>query len=161
MNTKKIIPLILLLLSALSVYSQRQDPVTQTLDQFGKQKGSVLVQLSQDVLSQGSNLTLYKSLIIDNIEDDKRRQVIDSLSASLHRWLPLSEIRKKGTIESGSYYIASPSHKGVQYLLVKNSKKQLTVVYIQGDFAPGQLQAELKKLKDLFIYINNKRIKIG
>lgn len=161
MRINKIILSLLCILLSLSVYGQQQDKVTDVLSKHGKQKGSVLVQLSKDVLSKGSNLSLYKSLIIDNIEQERREEILDELLPHLNRWENLSEVRKQGIIESGTYYISRADDKGNQFLLIKNSKQQLTIIYIKGNFGVDQLQEELKKLKDLFIYINNKRIKIG
>lgn len=161
MRIKKIILILLCALSSLSAYSQQQDKVTDVLNKYGKQKGSVLVQLSKDVLSKGSNMTLYKSLIIDKIEPEKQQEILDELSPHLNRWQNLSEVKKQGIIESGSYHISKADNIGNQFLLIKNNKEQLTIIYLQGDFEADQLQKELKKLKDLFIYINNKRIKIG
>lgn len=160
MKTKTIILVLLCTLLAIPTYSQQQNNIIQTLDHYGKQKGSVLVQLSKDVLSKGSNLSLYKSLTIKG--EEQRQLLLNELSPILDvHWQNIMEVKKEGRIESATYCISTPNNKDTQFVLIKENKKQLVVIYIKADIAADELQQELKKLKNLFIYIDNKKIEIG
>jgi hypothetical protein len=53
------------------------------------------------------------------------------------------------------------SDQDYEYILFTNNKsKKMTLIYIKGNFPPDQLGKELLELKDLFIKVNNKKIKL-
>jgi hypothetical protein len=133
--------------------------INSIFDKYGKQEGSVLVQLSTDILSQGSNINFYKSLII-NYDKQLEKEILDAVGSDKKDKVIISEVKKNGQIESASYYLGkSPKHAN-EFILYKNKGGKLTLVYLRGDFPSGHLDYELRKLKDLFIYVNNKRLKI-
>lgn len=144
---------------AFSVQAQSNLEINNIFDKYGKQQGSVLVQLASDILSQGSKITFYKSLIV-NETDQNRREIYAALQADIEGKVIISQVNKNGRLESGSYYLGNSKSKGNEYLLYKNKGNKITLVYLVGNFSPARLEQELKKLKDLFIYVNDKRIKI-
>jgi len=140
--------------------AQEHLSVKNIFDKYGKMDGSVLVQLSTDVLSQGSRIIFYKSLIMDN-NVAKERDVLNLLKPDIENNQIISEVKKNGKVESGTYYIGKDkSGSQNEFILYKCKSDKITVVYLKGNFPPSSLDSELKKLKDLFIYVNNKRLKI-
>ena len=153
----KILILICLLQVPLLATAQDHLGIKNIFDKHGKQEGSVLVQLASDVLSQGSNITLYKSLVMD-YSAPKEQDILFYLKQDIISII--SEVKKNGKTESGTYLVASGKDKLYEYILYKNKANKITVVYLKGTFPPKKLDSELNKLKDLFIYVNNKRLKI-
>ena len=144
----------------LSAFAQNRLKIQDVFDKYGKQDGSVLVQLSTDILSQGSKMTFYKSLIIGE-DNRKELEILEAIKADTKDRPIISEVKKDGKIDSGTYYLMTNNHtKESEYILYKKNSKKITLVYIKGKFSPNELDMELKKLKDLFIYVNNKRIKL-
>lgn len=165
MRKKLFILLCLCQLISISALAQDHLNIKSIFERYGKQKGSVLVQLSTDVLSQGnSKVTFYKSLITEiNDETDRTKQqaIIEALEKDIKFGDKISEIKKGGKLELGNYsFKVKNSNNTYDYILFKRKSKQLTLIYMRGDFPPDKLDRELKKLKDLFIYVNNKRIKL-
>ncbi|PXV62244.1 hypothetical protein CLV62_12167 [Dysgonomonas alginatilytica] len=160
MKYKIVILLCIMQAISLGASAQSHLNIKDVFDLYGKQGGSVLVQLSTDVLSQGSKITFYKSLITDE-SVEKNRLIWEAMEADIKNGTKISELKKDGKIESGTYYLkTNSSSKTNEYILYKNKSRKITLVYLQGDFPPQQLEYELKKLKDLFIYVNNKRLKL-
>lgn len=150
----------LLQIISMSALAQDHLNIKSIFDKYGKQEGSVLVQLSSDILSQGSNITFYKSLIMNN-DVAKDRDVLNLLKLDIDKNVIVSEFKKNGKVESGTYYVGKDkSGKTGEYILYKNKPDKITIVYLKGNFPPARLDSELKKLKDLFIYVNDKRLKI-
>ena len=165
MRKKLFILFCLCQLITISAFTQDHLNIKSVFDKYGKQKGSVLVQLSTDVLSQGnSKVTYYKSLITeinDESNNEKSLAIIEALEKDIKLGSKISEIKKGGKLESGNYsFKVKNSNNTYDYILFKRKSKQLTLIYMRGDFPPDKLDRELKKLKDLFIYVNNKRIKL-
>lgn len=157
-NKISIIYCFFLLFSA-TLLAQEPPKIKDIFDKYGKQEGSVLVQLSSDILSQGSNITFYKSLIIE--KDNKTEQeILSAVKEEIAGKIIISEVKKSGQIESGSYYLGTKSLKVSEFILYKNKGGKITIVFLKGKFPSNNLERELKKLKDLFIYVNNKRLKI-
>lgn len=156
--------ILLFISQMLTIYVTAQEhlQIKNVFDEYGKQKGSVLVQLSTDILSQGSKITFYKSLITDE-SDAKNRLIREAIDEDIKSATKISELKKDGVIQSGTYYLnmgKNKSTKAHEYILYKNKSDKITLVYLRGDFPPQELDYELKKLKDLFIYVNNKRLKL-
>ncbi len=158
MKHKALILLSLFQLVLVGASAQNHLKIKEVFDKYGKQEGAVMVQLSSDILSQGSNLTFYKSLILD-IHPAREQDVLNALEQDIRNGQIVSEMKKSGKVESGTYLIGS-SGKTSEFILYKNKSGRITLVYLKGNFRPNQLSEELKKLKDLFIYVNNKRLKI-
>lgn len=150
---------LMLLTATITALAQDGLKIKDIFDKYGKREGSVLLQLSSDVLSQGSNITSYKSLILDE-NTQNRMDIAEALKTDTRGKLTISEVKKDGLIESGSYYLGKDKTNNSEFILYKNKGRKITLVYLKGNFPSGHLDAELKKLKDLFIYVNNKRIKL-
>lgn len=147
-------------MAALPALAQNHLKIKDVFDRYGKQEGAVLVQLSTDILSQGSRMTLYKSLVINN-NDRKAAEIIEAVKADTNGKPIMTEVKKDGKIDSGTYYLGTnKATKESEFILYKRNSNKITLVYIKGKFPSGELDKELKKLKDLFIYVNNKRIKL-
>lgn len=160
MKYKIFISICICLIVPMAVMAQENLKIKGVFDRYGKQEGSTLVQLSSDILSQGSNITFYKSMVT-NEDIHKEKAAISAINSDSANGTKISEIKKNGKIESGTYFIGIDKESGQkEYILYKNKSKKLTVVYLKGNFSPQQLDSELQKLKDLFIYVNNKRLKI-
>ncbi|MDR0559497.1 MAG: hypothetical protein LBG92_04965, partial [Prevotellaceae bacterium] len=72
----------------------------------------------------------------------------------------LMENRKDGKTVTGYYCIKRQDSKHYEYILFTDKSQKMTLIYIRGNFPPDKLEDELNKLKDLFIEVNNKRIKL-
>lgn len=154
----KIIIIIICQMVSLSVIAQEHLNIKNIFDKYGKQEGSVLVQLSTDILSQGSKITFYKSLIIG--EDDALATIIiKAINSDMAKGSKISEVAKNGKLETGTYVLKSDK-ESYEYILYKNKSKKISLVYLIGNFPPDRLDSELNELKDLFIYVNNKRLKL-
>lgn len=149
--------LLCLLLFSLSGVAQNHLNIKNIFEKYGKQEGSVLVQLASDVLSQGSNITLYKSLVMD-YSTQKEQDILHYLKKDITSII--SEVKKSGKTESGTYLVGTGDGRTNEYILYKNKSNKITIVYLKGNFPPKKLDSELNKLKNLFIYVNNKRLKI-
>jgi hypothetical protein len=71
------------------------------------------------------------------------------------------ESRKNGEIETGYYCLKKKEDSpDCEYILFTRKSRKMTLIYIKGHFPPAQLEKELDKLKNLFLKVNNKRIKL-
>lgn len=141
------------------LFAQNHLKLGGIFEKYGKTQGTTLVQLGKDVLSQGSKMTLYKSLEVKS-SDAVNKEILEALEADIRNKAIISESRKSGKIESGTYYIGKNGNNEDEYILFKMRKDKISLVYLRGNFSPQNLEYELNKLKDLFIYVNNKRIKL-
>lgn len=152
---------ILLIYCTLRLLAQDQIEIKAVFEKYAKTDGVVYVQLSHDILSQGSNLSLYKSMLIKKATEEQENEISGALLSNNKEWKALSSVTKNGNIESATYHVGKDKTRKLNtYLLLKNKNKKLTILYIEGSFAPNQLEHELKKLKDLFIYVNNEKVRI-
>ncbi|MDR1370528.1 MAG: hypothetical protein LBJ72_10480 [Dysgonamonadaceae bacterium] len=131
----------------------------QIFETYGKQEGAILIELSTDILAEHTNMKVYKSFTIAS-----RVHVIAAATAAIKNDIQggskLMETRKNGRIETGYYCLKRQEDTVYEYILYKEKSKKMTLIYIRGYFPPRKLESELNKLKDLFIYVNNKRIKL-
>ena len=154
MKLKTILFILICQLAIPALFAQNDVQVKNIFEQYGKRKGSIMIQLSTDILSPRTRMSLYKSLVVKQDED-----IVNSLGLVLDnaakQGTKLTEISKSGRIENAAYYIeVKNSADTYDYILYNESKGQITFVYMRGNFPPKELDKELKKLKDLFIYIN-------
>lgn len=142
-----------------SVMAQNNLRIIDIFDKYGKKEGSILLQLSTDILSPKTDITLYKSLMIDYtpvIESE----IISAVKTDIEKKIIISEVKKNGRIESGSYYLGNNNSETNEFILYKKKENKITLVYMKGEFPSSRLEKQLEKLKDLFIYVNNKRLKL-
>jgi hypothetical protein len=163
---KKMLFLLFFLLPALLARAQEGLNTEKIFNDYGKQEGSVLIELAKDVLGNHTKINRYKSLIIpaDSIKLNAAQEAIKKdLGEREHsgNGLVLMESKKSGKVESATYALGKEEHSSTyEYILFKNKSQKITLIYIRGNFPPNQLEQELDKLKDLFIKVNNKRIKL-
>ena len=161
MNTlKKIGCLVGLLMLCSGIYAQKDLHIEDLFRDYGKQEGSVLIELAKDVLGNRTKISRYKSLIIPS-DTSIANIVMKSIQADLNGGKVLMESTKNGNIETGYYLLKKNDDSSThEYILFTNKSSKITLIYIKGDFPPDRLERELEKLKDLFIKVNNKRIKL-
>jgi len=158
MKLKIILLMLVSQIVSISLLAQSNQQVKDVFDLYGKQKGAVMVQLSTDILASKSRITLYKSLVVNN-DEDVRQSVSEILGNENLILKEISVVRKNGKTVNGVYLMSESTtgkSKVYEYLLYNLSSK-LTFVYLRGDFPPDDLDNELKKLKDLFIYLNKSK----
>ena len=142
--------------------AQEHLQIKKAYDKYAKEKGSVFVQLSKDILSQGdTKINFYKSMVIEE-NRERRDLILDLMEADRTVMADLSEQSFNGKVTSLIYRIAKEKEKEDgenEYVLYKNIKGKISLVYIWGEFPMNELEQELNKLKDLFIYVKKKKKK--
>jgi len=125
----------------------------------GKQKGAIFIELAKDVLSDHTQISRYKSLILPS-DTGVVNATINAIQKDLKNGKILMENKKDGKIETGYYSLKRQNSTDYEYILFTDKSQKMTLIYLKGTFPPDQLEDELNKLKDLFIKVNNKRIKL-
>jgi len=162
---KKILTINMLFISILCS-AQSGLSVDSVFNEYGRRQGSALLDLNKDVLGGHTRIERYKCLIIkanDIAANDIRKALAtDRESRSKHtNAVTIKEITENGTLQNASYCLGNEAESSVtEYLLYSVSKGRITLVYLTGRFQPRELNGELSKLKDLFIKVNNKEIKL-
>jgi hypothetical protein len=162
MNTlQKIILLFALLFACLPANAQKDLEIETTVfKSYGKQEGSVLIELGKDVLGNHTKISHYKSLIIPS-DSTVINATLKAIRKDVEDGKILMESRKDGKIETGYYCLKKKKDSwAYEYILFTNKSRKMTLIYIKGDFPPDQLEDELHELKNLFIRVNNKQIKL-
>lgn len=160
MKLRSLIMLSAFFLFSQGIIAQATLQIEKIFDTYGKQKGAVLIELSTDVLGGHTRMNAYKSLII-GADDPVVAATEAAITNDIENGSKLMESIKDGKIETGYYCLKRKENsKMYEYILYKEKSKKMTLIYIQGNFPPQQLEDELDKLKDLFIYVNKKRIKL-
>jgi hypothetical protein len=163
---KRFLLLLAFTLPSLIANAQEGLNIEKIFDDYGKQKGSTLIELAKDVLGNHTKISRYKSLIIsaDSAVLNRTREAINndfiSKQANTNR-VVMMESKKDGKIESATYSLGKNENSSAyEYILFTYKARKMTLIYIRGNFPPEKLDSELQKLKDLFIKVNNKRIKL-
>lgn len=150
----------LMLVSLAPLWAQESLAIEKIFAQYGKQEGATLVDLSTDVLSGNSKIVRYKSLL-SKADDKLTAAALKAIRADVRNGSKIMETVKDGKIGMGYYCLSNDStQKTNEYILYKNKSGRLTLIYIKGKFPPNKLEEELDNLKNLFIYVNKKRIKL-
>jgi len=151
----------LLFLSLFSIKAQQNLNINSVFANYGMKEESILVELSTDVLSNNTKISFYKSLVMPE-STISENDCMEAIKRDLTGGAKLIESVKNGKVETGYYVLKhDPKDKEYEYILYKNKSKKITLVYLKGNFPPQKLEQELDKLKDLFIYVNKKRIKLN
>jgi hypothetical protein len=160
MNPLKQFVFCCLLLGFLPCYAQKSLNIEAIFGDYGKRDGSVLIELAKDVLGGHSRIKRYKSLIIPS-DSAIVRASMEAIRKDLKDGRILMESRENGRVEVGYYCLTKAEHaREYEYVLFTNKLKKMTLIYISGRFPPHNLEDELSKLKNLFIKVNNKQIKL-
>ena len=157
---KKIGCLIGFLMLCSGIYAQKDLHIENLFQDYGKRDGSTLIELAKDVLGNHTKISRYKSLIIpaDTAIVNLTQKAIQ---ADLDGGSVLVESKKDGKIEAGYYLLKQKKDSSkFEYILFTNKSSKMTLIYVTGDFPPNRLENELGKLKDLFIKVNNKNLKL-
>jgi hypothetical protein len=156
---KKIFFSTVFLLACTFAGAQNDLNVETIFQNHGKQKGAVLIELAKDVLGGYTQISRYKSLILPS-DTGIVRATIYAIEQDLKDGKILMETKKDGKIETGYYCLKKQESTEHEYILFTDKSRKITLIYLRGQFPPSQLENELNKLKDLFIKVNNKRIKL-
>jgi len=156
---KKILIVLLLFSGCAFAYSQETPTIETVFGVVGKQKGSVMIELAKDVLGGHTRITRYRSLIAtaDSITLSVILQVLENETEG---GSTLMESKKNGRLETGSYLLKNSGNEANEYLLYSLKSNKITFIYLRGAIPPDELESELDKLKNLFIKVNNKTIKL-
>lgn len=147
------------LFTCVSARAQNGLNVDTIFQNHGKQKGAVLIELAKDVLGGHTQISRYKSLILPS-DTGIFRATAAAIGEDLKNGKILMETKKDGKIATGYYCLKKQESADYEYILFTDKSRKITLIYLMGKFPPGQLENELNKLKDLFIKVNNKRIKL-
>ena len=154
---KKICILILSILLLPKLQAQEHLQIKTAYDKYAKEKGAVFVQLAKDILSQGNTkISFYKSMVIDESQE-KSNLLLALIDTDRTEEYDINKSSSKGKITTLILQIKSGKVEGNEYILYRNTKEKISLVYIRGHFPPDELDHELDKLKDLFIYIKEKK----
>jgi hypothetical protein len=165
-NLKKILLMLAFILPGLFAAAQEGLNIEKIFNDYGKQEGSILIELAKDVLGGHTKISKYKSLIIpsDSLKLNVTRDAIkaDFIKNGQHgNEVILMESKKNGKVESAKYALGNDgTSSACEYILFTHKSQKITLIYIKGNFPPEHLDRELDKLKNLFIKVNNKRIKL-
>jgi hypothetical protein len=134
--------------------------IEQIFNDYGKQEGSILIELAKDVLGHRTRINYYKSLI--NPAGTEIQTVVEkAVQADMEGSNIIVVSQANGKMETVCYNLKKPKGStDYEYILFKNKSKKLTLIYLKGNFPPDQLDWELNELKNLFIKVNNKQIKL-
>jgi hypothetical protein len=156
---KKIFLPAIFLLSFAVAGAQNDLHIDTVFQNHGKQKGAILIELAKDVLSGRTQINRYKSMILPS-DTGMMNVTVNAIRQDLKNGKVLLENKKDGKIETGYYCLKRPDSPEYEYILFTHKSRKITLIYLKGKFPPNQLENELNKLKDLFIKVNNKRIKL-
>jgi hypothetical protein len=161
---KRFLLLLAFALPSFAVQAQEGLNIEKIFDDYGKQKGSTLIELAKDVLGNHTKISRYKSLIIpadSSLFNATRLAILDDFVKHSSNGVVLMESKKDGKVEAATYSLGKIGTSSTyEYILFTHKARKMTLIYIKGNFSPEQLDSELKKLKDLFIKVNNKQIKL-
>ncbi|MDR1763118.1 MAG: hypothetical protein LBR64_04090 [Dysgonamonadaceae bacterium] len=152
---------ILLIPLFLCGFAQAQDKagVETVFQTVGKQNGSIMIELAKDVLGERTRITRYRSLIA-NTDSTTLAHVQQTLENEVENGYSLMESRNNGRLETRSYCRKNKEKGENEYLLFSLKSGKLTLIYLRGKIPPDELEDELDNLKNLFIKVNNKTIKL-
>ncbi|MDR2652148.1 MAG: hypothetical protein LBC68_07520 [Prevotellaceae bacterium] len=161
MNTiKKIIVMSGFLLVCISAIAQKNLNIENIFENYGKKEGSVLIELTKDVLGNYTKINRYKSMIIP-FDAEIADICANAVKTDIEDGIIIMESTKKGKIETAYYCLKkNDNNSDYEYILFTKKNKKITLIYLRGDFKPHKLESELNILKNLFITINNKQIKL-
>ena len=148
-------------LTALAGRAQEGRHAERLFGDYGKREGSVLIELAKDVLGGHTRISRYKSLIAP-LNDVVLRETEQAVCEDLKDGgAPMMESRKDGKIEKACYHLGKRPDSGLhEYILLSAKSGKMTLIYLKGSFPPDRLEEEIGKLKNLFIKVNGKHIKL-
>jgi hypothetical protein len=154
------------LLPCLQAVAQDGLNIGAVFDEYGMKKGSVLIELGKDVLGKHTKIDLYKSLVAapDSLMLKKTGDaVLYDFAGNVRNenCAVIKESMRDGKLLEAVYCLGeSKESSGYRYILFSGRSRKMTLIYIVGKFPPRQLENELSTLKNLFIKVNNQKIKL-
>lgn len=135
---KKCIALLVMCLIASATFAQKQLAINKIFEKYGKQKGSTMVVLSDDVIKT-YRLDFYKSITLPY--DKKRSEEIQqSLEADKKQAKKIKEVISNGIIYSGYYQLPTENKLKNRYILFKISDNATaTLIYMEGDIESEEI----------------------
>lgn len=132
------IALLAMCLMASATFAQKQLAINKIFEQYGKQKGSTMVVLSDDVI-KSYHLDFYKSITLPY--DKKRSKVIqESLETDKKLAKKIKEVISNGIIYSGYYQLPMEGKLKNRYILFKISDNATaTLIYMEGDIESEEI----------------------
>ena len=132
------IALLAMCLMASATFAQKQLAINKIFEQYGKQKGSTMVVLSDDVI-KSYHLDFYKSITLPY---DKKRsnEIQQSLETDKKQAKKIKEVISNGIIYSGYYQLPMEGKLKNRYILFKISDNATaTLIYMQGDIESEEI----------------------
>lgn len=135
---KKCIALLVMCLIASATFAQKQLAINKIFEKYGKQKGSTMVVLSDDVIKT-YRLDFYKSITLPY--DKKRSEEIQqSLEVDKKQAKKIKEVISNGIIYSGYYQLPMQGKQKNRYILFKISDNATaTLIYMEGDIESEEI----------------------
>ena len=135
---RKCIALIVMCLIASTTFAQKQLAINKIFEKYGKQKGSTMVVLSDDMI-KSYHLDFYKSI---TLPFDKKRseEIQESLETDKKQAKKIKEVISNGIIYSGYYQLPTEDKLKNRYILFKISDNATaTLIYMEGDIESEQV----------------------
>ena len=135
---RKCIALIVMCLIASTTFAQKQLAINKIFEKYGKQKGSTMVVLSDDMI-KSYHLDFYKSI---TLPFDKKRseEIQESLETDKKQAKKIKEVISNGIIYSGYYQLPTEDKLKNRYILFKISDNATaTLIYMEGDSESEQV----------------------
>lgn len=135
---RKCIALIVMCLIASTTFAQKQLAINKIFEKYGKQKGSTMVVLSDDMI-KSYHLDFYKSI---TLPFDKKRseEIQQSLETDKKQAKKIKEVISNGIIYSGYYQLPTEDKLKNRYILFKISDNATaTLIYMEGDIESEQV----------------------
>ena len=132
------IALLAMCLMASATFAQKQLAINKIFKQYGKQKGSTMVVLSDDVI-KSYHLDFYKSITLPY---DKKRsnEIQQSLETDKKLAKKIKEVISNGIIYSGYYQLPMEGKLKNRYILFKISDNATaTLIYMEGDIESEEI----------------------
>ncbi|MDR2146543.1 MAG: hypothetical protein LBE91_08825 [Tannerella sp.] len=149
-------------LCVFSAGAQQGLSIDTIFSEYGRQKGSVLINLGKDVLAGNTKIERYKCLMTD-VPPEVENRIAESVRRDFHReeqagnTFMLKEIRQDGMVKTlyFAFGVQNPTAER-EYILYNVKDGKITLIYMKGKFPVTDWKDELDKLKNLFIKLNNK-----
>ena len=132
------IALLVMCLMATATFAQKQLAINKIFEQYGKQKGSTMVVLSDDVI-KSYHLDFYKSITLP-YDKKSSEEIQQSLETDKKQAKKIKEVISNGIIYSGYYQLPMENKLKNRYILFKISDNATaTLIYMEGDIESEEI----------------------
>lgn len=141
--------LIVLLLTSLPVVAKAQQglQIATVFQKYGMQKGTRMVELSNEIL-EGYQMGLYKSLSFKDVEE-ALPTILHCLEIDKKKAKKVKEVISGGQIQSGYYQLPQLKEDVNRFILFKIGKKgSASLIYMEGELEADDLVTLLFMKKD-------------